>query len=138
MDRRTFVMNSMGALVAASTPIQAAFQTTDLPDLWDVDRSVANLENAYWGAMPREIEAEYMEQTRFLNRRNVVFVRDGIPGHERTVAMEKVRAALADLMVGKPEEFALTRNGTEALQNLILQYARLKPGDSVMYADLRQ
>ena len=33
-------------------------------------------------------------------------------------------------------EFALTRNGTESLQNLILQYGKLTRGDAVMYADL--
>jgi len=48
--------------------------------------------------MPREIDDEYLEQTRFLNRRNVVFVRDGIAGHERTAAMDRVRADLATLM----------------------------------------
>jgi selenocysteine lyase/cysteine desulfurase len=35
-----------------------------------------------------------------------------------------------------PEEIALTRGGTEALQNLIGGYRRLSPGDAVMYADL--
>ena len=136
MDRRTFVKNSMRALVAARAHAQTALEMSDLPGLWDVDRSVANLENAYWGVMPREIDAEYLEQTRFLNQRNVVFVRDGIPSQERTAAMERVRTEVADLMGAKPEEFALTRNGTEALQNLIIQYGRLKPGDAVMYADL--
>jgi selenocysteine lyase/cysteine desulfurase len=47
-----------------------------------------------------------------------------------------VRADVAALMGAPKEEFALARNGTEALQNLIVQYGRLKPGDSVMYADL--
>ena len=136
MDRRTFVKSSLGTLVAARAHAQTTIDMRDLPGLWDVDRSVTNLENAYWGVMPREIDAEYMEQTRFLNRRNVLFVRDGIPGQERTVAMEGIRTAVADLMGAKADEFALTRNGTEALQNLILQYARLKPGDAVMYVDL--
>jgi selenocysteine lyase/cysteine desulfurase len=86
--------------------------------------------------MPRAVHDEYMELTRFLNHRNVVFVRDGIPGRERTAAMEQVRADVAALMQAPKEEFALARNGTEALQNLIMQYGRLKPGDAVMYADL--
>ena len=131
-----FVKSWVGALVAARVHGQAAVDLNDLPALWDVDRSVANLENAYWGVMPREIDDEYLEQTRFLNRRNVVFVRDAIAGHERTAAMDKVRADLATLMGAPKEEFALTRNGTEALQNLIMQYGRLGPGDAVMYADL--
>ncbi|MFN2444692.1 MAG: aminotransferase class V-fold PLP-dependent enzyme [Vicinamibacterales bacterium] len=131
-----FVKSSIGAIVAARAQAQAAIDLSDLPALWDVDRSVANLENAYWGAMPREVEDEYLERTRFLNRRNVVFVRDAIAGQERTAAMDGVRAELAAFMGAPREEFALTRNGTEALQNLIIQYGRLKPGDAVMYADL--
>jgi selenocysteine lyase/cysteine desulfurase len=138
MDRRSFVTSSVGALLAAQTHVraQAARELDDLPALWDVDRSIANLENAYWGVMPREISDEYFEQTRFLNRRNVVFVRDAIAGHERSVAMDRVRADVAELMAAPKEEFVLTRNGTEALQNLIMQYGKLKPGDAVMYADL--
>jgi selenocysteine lyase/cysteine desulfurase len=136
MDRRTFVASSIGALAAARVHAQGAPDLSRLPDLWDVDRSVANLENAYWGVMPREVDAEYLEQTRFLNRRNVVFVRDGIAGHERTLAMERVRAEVAALMGAPAGEFALARNGTEALQNLIMQYGRLTPGDAVLYADL--
>lgn len=136
IDRRTFVASAVGALAASRVAAQDTVDLTSLPGLWDVDRSVANLENAYWGAMPREIEAEYLEHTRFLNRRNVVFVRDAIPGQERTAAMEQARVDLASLMGAPAGEFALARNGTEALQCLIMQYGRLKPGDAVMYADL--
>lgn len=140
MDRRSFVQASLGALAAVTTPVQAQSNGTlplgDPSALWEVDRRVANLENAYWGVMPKEVEAEYLAQSRFLNRRNVVFMRDAIAGTERTVAMERVRADVAALMRAPASEFALTRNGTEALQNLILQYGRLRAGDTVMYADL--
>ncbi|WP_432042674.1 aminotransferase class V-fold PLP-dependent enzyme [Streptomyces cadmiisoli] len=141
MNRRRFMASTAGtsaAAYASSLPSAAAAQAdlNDLASLWDVDRSVANLENAYWGVMPRSVEREYDRQTRFLNRHNVTFVRDGIPGHERTVAMDNVRAEVAALMGVAKEEFTLTRNGTEAMQNLIMQYGALKPGDSVMYADL--
>ncbi len=138
MDRRTFVMSAAGVLAAARVGAQGP-DTLDLdalPALWEVDRSVVNLENAYWGAMPRIVQDEYLAQTAFLNRRNVAFVRDAIPGRERTAAMEQVRADVGRLMGAPAEEFALARNGTEALQNLIMQYGRLAPGDSVMYADL--
>ena len=139
MLRREFVAGSMGTLLAGLAPVGAKGQEPDLsdmPSLWDVDRSIANLENAYWGVMPKVVNDEYLSQTRFLNQRNVVYVRDGIAGRERTVEMEKVRADVAALMGGATDEFALARNGTEALQNLIMQYGRLRPGDAVMYADL--
>ncbi len=138
MDRRTFVKASVGTMAAARLHAQTAapLALDELPGLWDVDRAIANLENAYWGVMPRALEDEYFAQSRFLNRRNVAFVRDAIPGRERTAAMEQVRAAVAALMGAPAAEFALTRNGTESLQNLIMQYGKLKPGDGVMYADL--
>ncbi|MGW5693628.1 aminotransferase class V-fold PLP-dependent enzyme [Streptomyces asiaticus] len=128
------------AAAACALPLPPEVSADDLlqnlPSLWDVDRSVANLENAYWGVMPRLVDDEYARQTHFLNHHNITFVRDGIPGHERTIAMDNVRAEVARLMGGAKEEFTLTRNGTEAMQNLIMQYGPLKPGDSVMYADL--
>jgi selenocysteine lyase/cysteine desulfurase len=136
ITRRAFVSTAAATLAASHLQGQSPTPLESLPGLWDVDRSVANLENAYWGAMPREIEAEYLRHSQFLNRRNVVFVRDGIPGQERTAAMERARADVASLMQAPVEEFALARNGTEALQNLIMQYGRLAPGDAVMYADL--
>lgn len=136
MTRRAFVAGSVATLAAAGATAQTQPALPDLPALWDVDRSVANLENAYWGVMPREIEAEYLEHSRFLNRRNTVFVRDAIPGRERTAAMEAARAAVGRLLGAPASEFALTRNGTESLQNLILQYGRLTAGDAVLYADL--
>lgn len=57
MDRRSFVKNSLGAFAAAHLPLplrsqsatqsQTGAELQDLPSLWDVDRSIANLENAY-------------------------------------------------------------------------------------------
>ncbi|MDX2266634.1 MAG: aminotransferase class V-fold PLP-dependent enzyme [Bryobacter sp.] len=136
MKRRQF-LGTATALLASQNQSAAAPQDFDsLPDLWDVDRNIANLENAYWGVMPREVAAEYQKQTAFLNRQNILFVRDGIPGNERTLRMEEVRAKVGRLLGAPAKEFALARNGTEALQNLILQYRRLSPGDAVMYADL--
>lgn len=140
MDRRAFVVSALGLAVAGEAGAQPApagpIGTDALPGFWDVDRSVANLENAYWGVMPKVVYDDYLAQTAYLNRVNVRFVRDAVAGRERTAAIEQVRAELSSLLAAPKDEFALTRNGTEALQNLIMQYGRLKPGDSVMYADL--
>ena len=75
MLRREFVAGSMSTLLAGLAPVGAKGQEpdlSDLPSLWDVDRSIANLENAYWGVMPKVVNDEYLSQTRFLNQRNVV------------------------------------------------------------------
>ena len=50
--------------------------------------------------------------------------------------LEAVRAALASAMGVGLDEITFTRNATEAMKALILQYNRLKPGDAVLYADL--
>ncbi|WP_433445399.1 aminotransferase class V-fold PLP-dependent enzyme [Nonomuraea sp. CA-141351] len=49
---------------------------------------------------------------------------------------DKIRDRIAGLLGTSRSEIALTRGGTEALQNLISGYRRLRPGDAVMYADL--
>ena len=48
----------------------------------------------------------------------------------------QARARIAAVAGVPKEEIALTRGGTEALQNLIAGYRRLRPGDAVMYSDL--
>ena len=49
---------------------------------------------------------------------------------------DQVRERIATLLGVSMGEIALTRGGTEALQNLIAGYRRLRPGDAVMYTDL--
>jgi hypothetical protein len=64
MNRRSFLTRSLGAFAATRPQAQPDAASDDLATLWDADRSIANLENAYWGVMPREISDEYLEQTR--------------------------------------------------------------------------
>jgi selenocysteine lyase/cysteine desulfurase len=47
----------------------------------------------------------------------------------------KVRAAVAGLIGAEGDEIAMTRCGTESLQDLITGYRRLLPGDVVIYCD---
>ena len=49
---------------------------------------------------------------------------------------ENVRNRVATAVGALPEEVALTRGATEALQILISGYNKLQPGDTVLYADL--
>jgi len=101
-----------------------------------IDRSITNLENAYWGAMARPVEAAYLECSRFVNRMNVAYVRDAIASQPYSKDLAAVRAQIAQQLGCAAEEIAPTRSGTEALQNLIVNYNRLSPGDSILYADL--
>ena len=103
---------------------------------YDVDRSIVNLENAYWNVMARPVAEEYFRKLSYVNRRNVPFVRGVIPNESLPAELEKVRTSVARLINADVSEIALTRCGTESLQDLISGYNRLKPGDSIVFADL--
>ncbi|MBI2771654.1 MAG: aminotransferase class V-fold PLP-dependent enzyme [Burkholderiales bacterium] len=99
--------------------------------LYNVTPDVINLENGYWGVMIEPVRRHYMAMTEMVNRDNSFYARTGF-GRD----MEPARAALAQALGCAPEEIAFTRGATEALQLLIAGYNRLRPGDSVLYADL--
>jgi selenocysteine lyase/cysteine desulfurase len=133
LDRRT-LLGGAAALPLASSAIAAA--PTD--DYWeriareyDVTREVIQLEHGNWGMMARPVREAYREHVNRVNRDTSYYAR-------RTMVadLDAVRARLAQWMGVAFEEIALTRNATEALKGLILQYNRLKPGDAVLYADL--
>jgi selenocysteine lyase/cysteine desulfurase len=115
----------------------AAALATD-PAYWNAVRSlyqvtpdVVNLENGYWGVMLEPVRREYLRNTDMVNRDNSLYARTGF-GRD----MAPARAAIAAALGCTPEEIAFTRGATEALQLLITGYNKLRPGDSVIYADL--
>ncbi|MER7506145.1 aminotransferase class V-fold PLP-dependent enzyme [Nonomuraea pusilla] len=90
-----------------------------------------NLENGYYGIMPEPVRLAYHRNVDHLNACNSYLLRTSYK--ERA---DRVRERIAALLRASADEIALTRGGTEALQNLISCYRRLRPGDTVMYADL--
>ena len=126
-----------GAQSAIATPLAPNSIALDsLPQHFDVDRSISNWENAYWGVMPRITAAAYAEHTAYVNRYNSLFARNVMLGNPIYPQMEAARTAVADLLRVHPDEIAFTRNGSEGLQSLIVNYRNLKPGDAVIYCDL--
>jgi isopenicillin-N epimerase len=77
-----------------------------------------------------------MERLRFVNRHHVAYVRDWIEGQAYSEAVSAIMAQVAVLLGCAASEIAPARSGTEALQNLIVNYRPLSPGDAVIYADL--
>lgn len=140
LDRRRVLIGA-GALpvtasLAAAFPAAAAGETD--ADFWrgiaaqyDAPRDVIQLENGNWGMMARPVAAEYARQVTRVNRDTSYYARRGM-GADIVAA----RNGLARALAVPPEDIAMTRNATEALQALILGYNRLEPGDSVLYADL--
>jgi selenocysteine lyase/cysteine desulfurase len=98
--------------------------------IYDLTHEVTQLENANWGVIAKPVMAAYQANLEMVNRRNSYYVRREYP---QDAAKALARAAAAFGVA--PDEFAFTRNATEALQGLIGGYNRLKPGDAVLYAD---
>jgi selenocysteine lyase/cysteine desulfurase len=75
--------------------------------------------------------ADYQRNIELLNLNNSYYLRTTFDAD-----MEAVRVKIAAVAGVLPEEIAITRGATEALQNLITNYKLLKPGDVAMYSDL--
>ncbi|MFI7688385.1 aminotransferase class V-fold PLP-dependent enzyme [Nonomuraea sp. NPDC049655] len=96
-----------------------------------VSGDFVNLENGYYGIMPEPVRRAYHRNVDVLNARNSHLLRTAYKARA-----DEVRDRIAALLGVTRAEIALTRGGTEALQNLISGYRRLRPGDAVLYADL--
>jgi len=144
-SRRDFLMAVGSSLVAGSAihsqPIAklSIMDASDEPDftrLYDVDRTIANLENAYWNVMAKPVAEEYFRKLTYVNRRNVPFVRGVLSNESLPAELESIRVLVAKLINAEVDEIALTRGGTESLQDLVSGYNRIKPGDSIIFGDL--
>lgn len=109
----------------------------DLPRHYDVEPDVHNLENGYWGIMPRVVAQEYVNQTLYVNRMNAIWARNVLPGGACLAAGgREAREAIARQVGCLPEEIAITASGAHALETLIVNYKPLKAGDAVICCDL--
>ena len=133
IDRRTMLAGA-AALPFAADAIAAAAAADDwdrIASEYDVTREVIQLEHGNWGMMARPVLAAYRAQLDRVNRDTSYYARRTMAGD-----LEAARAVLASAMGVGLDEIVFTRNATEAMKALILQYNRLKPGDAVLYADL--
>ena len=156
LSRRT-LLASAGALSAASMPelsIAAQDEMASLAPLatptgtpaeiakdeghwaqvaayYPTKEGILNLENGYFGVMPLPVLAAYQEATEQVNIANSYYARAAFYADYRAY-----RTRAADELGVSSKEITFTRGATEALQNLIANYNKLKAGDSVMYADL--
>lgn len=98
---------------------------------YDITGEVAMLDNGYWGSMARPVTAAYQHYLEQVNRGNAYYGRLQFPAE-----YEAARAAVAQALGVERDEIVLTRGATEALQALIGGYNRLRPGDTVLCADV--
>jgi selenocysteine lyase/cysteine desulfurase len=90
-----------------------------------------NLEAGYFGMMASPVLAAYHRHVDRVNLESSYYARRGYDAD-----LEAARGRVAAFLGATPAEIAFTRGATEALQCLIAQYNRLRPGDVVMYSDL--
>ncbi|MEM9877863.1 MAG: aminotransferase class V-fold PLP-dependent enzyme [Pseudomonadota bacterium] len=96
-----------------------------------ISSDVLNLENGNWGVMAQPVQRAYADHIERINRAGSVYTRCRY-WQDFSAMLNKASQVLGV----DADEIALTRNATEALAALILQYDCLEPGDSVLYADL--
>src|SRR4051794_33901589 len=126
IGRRTLL--GATALTLAAEPIAAATADDDWERIareYDVTREVVQLEHGNWGMMARPVLAAYRAKVERVNRDTSYYARRAM-----VPDLQAAQAALAGAMGVSVEEIAFTRNATEALKALILQYNRLKPGEA--------
>lgn len=124
-------------LGAAVTLRPNSIALEDLPRQFDVEPDIHNLENGYWGIMPRVVAAAYAEHSAYVNRTNSIWARNVLPGGACLAAGgREAREAIARQIGCQYEEIAVTRSGADALQMLISNYKDIKPGEAVICCDL--
>jgi len=156
ISRRTMLKASIGLAVSASSLLASgkafAGEVSSIPkaltgvaasnaknekywhqiaNLYKISPDFINLENGFYGVLPKPVLTEYQRNITQLNESSSLYLRQNYASD-----VDKIRAQIAAIAGVLPEEIALTRGGTESLQNLISNYNRLKPGDTVLYSDL--
>jgi len=131
MDRRTLLGAATALPLASASMATAEDEWEKIARDYDVTRDIIQLEHGNWGMMARPVLAAYRAKVERVNRDTSYYAR-------RTMVadLEAVRGMVAEAMGAGTDEIVLTRNATEAMKALILQYNRLKAGDAVLYADL--
>ncbi|WP_426197253.1 aminotransferase class V-fold PLP-dependent enzyme [Massilia sp. DWR3-1-1] len=140
-DRR-HLLRTVAALAGGLSPFSAQARTAPaqgkqlgwegLASQYDLDPSIVNLENGYYGVMARPVLDEYKRNIDYLNRHNSWYLRRTFSRRDD----DAIRAAVAQHAGVQASEIAMTRGATESLQNLIANYRLLKSGDTVMYGNL--
>jgi len=118
----------------AGSPEQAAQDEAywrEIGRQYEVTDRITNMEAGFFGMMAAPVLAAYHRNVDRVNRESSFFARRAYPGLQAAA-----RARVAGALGVSPEEIAFARNATEALQTLIGQYNRVRPGDTVLYADL--
>lgn len=133
MDRRTLLAGTIAATQASACAAKIGDNRAwaEIADDYDVTQDVLNLENGNWGIMAQPVLKAYQTNVARINSENSYYTRRAF-----WQDFQPIHADIAAFLGVEPGELAITRNATEALQSLILNYDGLSEGDAVLYADL--
>lgn len=98
---------------------------------YDRTDGIVNLEHGYWGKMARPVLDAYQQATAMVNAQNSYYARKGYGAD-----MMRITARVAEALGVGEDELVLTRNATEAIHALLLNYQGLEPGDTILFADI--
>ncbi len=154
INRRTALKHIAGAgltvAAAASTKGQAAEGRLPAPPDTGADRlaqdeafwrevatyydrteGIINLEHGYWGKMAKPVLEVYQRATAMVNAQNSYYARK-----DYGADVMHSTARVADALGVNADEIVLTRNATEAIHALLLNYQGLQAGDTILFSDI--
>ncbi|TAE18783.1 MAG: aminotransferase class V-fold PLP-dependent enzyme [Bacteroidetes bacterium] len=100
----------------------------EIQALYDVSTDFVNVENGYYGVLPRPLLEAYKGHIDHLNRISTYYARFDAPKD-----MERLKTRLAPLVGSLPTEIAFSRNATESL-NVIISGIDLQAGEEILIA----
>jgi hypothetical protein len=75
-----------------------------LPQHFDVEPGIHNLENGYWSITPRSVAQVYAEQTAFVTKTNSIWARNVLPGGACLAAGgREARESIARMVGASPD-----------------------------------
>jgi selenocysteine lyase/cysteine desulfurase len=103
----------------------------EVATFYDRTDGILNIEHGYWGKMASPVQDVYLDALRMVNAQNSFYARKDFDADEAEATRR-----IADSLGAREDEIVITRNATEAFQNLVSQYRGLEPGDTVLLADI--
>jgi len=94
-------------------------------------KGIVNLEHGFWGKMSLPVQDAFIKNTDMVNTELSHYARKNYKTDSQ-ISTKKAASALG----AAPEELVLTRNATEAVHNLIMQYNALSENETVLYTDI--
>ena len=115
----------------AAAPDDESYWASVAARCYATARQPVMLEHGNFGTLALPVMQAYKRWIEQVNEQGAYYARRQFPADA-----QRIRVKVARELGVEVDEIAFTRGATESLQALIGGYARLRPGDGVLYADL--